>query len=106
MKVLIDECVPKDICKILSEHECRTVPQAGLAGKKNGELLDAAEHAGFAVLLTIDQGISYQQNLRGRVIAIVLIRPHSNKVADLLPHMKACTDALRSIRPGELVTIA
>ena len=105
MKVLIDECVPKDVCKSLPEHECWTVPQAGFAGKKNGELLRAAELAGFGVLLTIDQGIPHQQNLAHRAIAILLIRPRSNKLADLLPHMQACGRALQDIQPGELVAI-
>jgi hypothetical protein len=39
---------------------------AGLAGLKNGELLTAAETAGFEVFLTVDQGIEYQQNLLTR----------------------------------------
>jgi hypothetical protein len=78
---------------------------AGFAGKKNGEFLDLAEQARFDVLLTVDQGLAYQQNLAGRRIAILLIRPRSNKLADLLPHMEACSNALRSIRPGELVRV-
>jgi hypothetical protein len=39
----------------------------------NGELLNAAEAAGFDVLLTTDKGIRYQQNLKGRRIAIVVL---------------------------------
>ncbi len=105
MKVLIDECVPRDVRKSLPAHECRTVPEAGLAGKKNGELIRSAESAGFEVLLTIDQGIAYQQNLTGRTIAILLIRPRSNRLTDLLPHMKTCAEALEVIKPGELVRI-
>lgn len=105
MKILIDECVPRGIRKALPDHECSTVPGAGFAGKKNGELLALAETAGFDVLLTIDQGLSYQQNLTGRAIAILLIRPRSNKLADLLPHMEASGRALRSIKPGQLVRI-
>ena len=54
MTVLIDECVPRDIRKSLGDHKCITVPQAGFAGKKNGELLDLAEQARFDVLLTVD----------------------------------------------------
>lgn len=38
MKVLLDECVPRKIHGYIVGHECRTVPQAGFAGKKNGEL--------------------------------------------------------------------
>jgi hypothetical protein len=95
----------KDVCKALPDHECWTVPRAGFAGKKNGELLALAEDADFDVLLTVDQGLAYQQNLSGRTIAILLIRPRSNKLVDLLPHMAASCDALRSIKPGELVRI-
>jgi hypothetical protein len=40
-----------------------------LAGLKNGRLLDAAEAAGFDVLITVDQNIPDQQNLTGRRIA-------------------------------------
>lgn len=45
MKILLDECVPRRFSKSLSvgEHECLTVPEAGLAGKTNGELLSLAE---------------------------------------------------------------
>lgn len=39
----------------------------------NGELLDAAEAAGFDVFLTTDRNIRYQQNLTGRKIAIVIL---------------------------------
>lgn len=105
MRVLIDECVPRGISKSLPEHQCWTVPQAGFAGKKNGELLSLAERAGFHVLLTVDQGLRYQQNLSGRVIAILLLQPRSNKLDDLLPYMAACAEALRMIRPGEMLTI-
>jgi hypothetical protein len=35
-------------------------------------LLAEAERAGFDVLLTADKNIPYQQNLRGRSIAIVV----------------------------------
>jgi len=105
MKILIDECIPRGVQKAFPDHKCWTVPRAGFAGKKNGEFLGLAERAGFDVLLTVDQGLAYQQNLTGRTIAILLIRPRSNKLADLLPHVEACARALRSIRRGELVKI-
>ena len=58
----------------LSDHDCQTVPEVGMAGKKNGELLSLAEAAGFAVFLTMDRGLQYEQNLTGRNIAILVIR--------------------------------
>jgi hypothetical protein len=36
----------------LPEHDCQTAQFTGLAGLKNGQLLDAAEGEGFEVLLT------------------------------------------------------
>ena len=40
---------------------------------KNGELLDAAEREEFAVFVTTDSNLKYQQNLKGRRIAIVVL---------------------------------
>ncbi len=40
---------------------------------KNGELLRAAEREGFEVLVTTDQNLKYQQNLKERRIAIVVL---------------------------------
>jgi hypothetical protein len=57
----------------LANHDCKTVPEAGLAGRKNGVLLSLAESAGFDVFLTMDKGLQYQQNLTGRGIAIVVL---------------------------------
>ena len=57
MKLLLDECVPRRLKNNLPGHECKTVPEAGFAGKKNSLLLSLAEQAGFEVFLTIDRGI-------------------------------------------------
>jgi hypothetical protein len=70
MRLLLDECIPRKLKEHLIGHECFTVPEAGFAGKKNGELLELAEQAGFNVLITLDRGIEYQQNLRSRKLAI------------------------------------
>jgi argininosuccinate synthase len=39
----------------------------------NGELIEAAEHAGFEVMVTTDKNIRYRQNLKGRKIALVVL---------------------------------
>jgi hypothetical protein len=61
MKILIDECIPRKFKNGLAEHECKTVPEAGLSGKKNGELLSLAEEQGFHVFVTMDKGIEFEQ---------------------------------------------
>lgn len=105
MKLLLDECVPRKFKTSLLGHDCRTVPEEGMAGKKNGELLLLAEKSGFEVFLTLDRGLEYQQNLQGRVIAIVLIRATSNRLVDLLPHSTEILRVLESIQSGELVKV-
>jgi len=57
MRVLVDECIDERFRLLLPEHDCQTVRYAGLAGLKNGRLLDAAEAAGFRVLITVDRSI-------------------------------------------------
>ena len=82
-----------------------TVPQARLAGKVNGELLVLAERSGWEVLLTMDKGMPFQQNLAGRTISAAIIRAKSNRLVDLLPHIPAILAALSSINPGEVIRI-
>ena len=106
MRVLLDECTPKALKRVLTDerHECRTVQEAGWAGKKNGELLSVAEDA-FEVLVTVDTNLRYQQNLAGRKIAIVIFRSSSNRLDDLRQHFPACVQAIETIKPGQIVQI-
>ena len=85
MKVLLDECLPRPLKNSFPEHECRTVPEAGLAlwGRGKVGYSALAEGAGFQVFLTIDKGLQYQQNMAGRNIAVVIIRSKSNRLANL-----------------------
>jgi hypothetical protein len=86
-------------------HDCRTVQEAGWAGKKNGELLSVAETA-FDVLVTVDTNLRYQQNLAGRKIAIVVLQSSSNRLDHLRRHFSACALAIETIKPGEIVLIS
>lgn len=105
MKLLLDECVPRKLKNHLLVVECQTVPEAGLAGKKNGELLSRAEEAGFRVFLTVDRGIEYEQNLQHRDIAIIVILAKSSRLDDLLPHTAEILKVLGSIQPGQLIKL-
>jgi hypothetical protein len=105
MRVLLDECIPRKLKNEIPDHDCQTVPEAGLAGLKNGLLLSRAEAARFDLFLTLDKGVQYQQNLRGRSIAILIVRARSNRLVDLLPHLEICRSIMRSIQPGEVVRV-
>jgi uncharacterized protein (DUF433 family)/predicted nuclease of predicted toxin-antitoxin system len=106
MRVLIDESIHQRLRESLPGHECQTARYAGHGGLKNGALLTAAEKAKFDVLLTVDQGIEYEQNLSGRTIAVIILRAKSIRWKDLLPLMPAYLTQLESIQPGQIAKIA
>lgn len=73
MRVLFDQATPVPIRRFLVGHAVRTAAQQHWDTLQNGDLLTAAEHAGFEVFLTTDQNMQYQQNMAGRTIAVVVI---------------------------------
>lgn len=58
---------------MLTGHEVETVHELDWSRLKNGELLDAAEREGFSVFVTTDANLKYQQILKSRRIAIVVL---------------------------------
>lgn len=105
MKILLDECLPRKLKSKFSDHECLTVPEAGLGGKKNGELLAIAERDGFEVFITMDKGIEYEQNLSKSDLAVLVLRAKSNRLSELVQLVPDCLKALQSIKPGQLIRI-
>jgi len=70
---------------------------------RNGELLDAAEAAGFEVFVTTDRNIRYQQNLANRKIAIVVLsKARWTLVTARLPEIAAAVDAAK---PGSFTEV-
>ena len=80
MKVFFDHNVPHKIRRFLTGHDVRTADEMGWAELENGELLNTVEHAGFAVMVTCDKNISYQQNLQGRKLALVVLSTNRWKI--------------------------
>ena len=74
MLVLFDNGTPRTLARYLIDHQAVTEARArGWDELENGELLTAAEAAGFEVLVTTDKNLSYQQNLAGRKIGLVVL---------------------------------
>ncbi len=105
MRILLDECVPRPLKKEFAGHDVHTVPDMGWSGKKNGELLALMVPQGFEVFVTVDQNLSYQQNLRAANIAVIVLIAPSNRLADLLPLMPLVHSALTTLQPGDLVEV-
>jgi hypothetical protein len=73
MRILFDQGTPAPLIPFLEGHTVTQAKDLGWDRLVNGELLKAAEEAGFDVLLTTDKNITTQQNLKARVIAIVVL---------------------------------
>lgn len=106
MRILLDECVPHPLKRQLSQYDVQTVTEMGWSGTKNGELLKRMQQERFAILLTTDQNLRYQQNLDQAGVAIVVMVAPSNRLLDLVPLIPQVAAALQTIAPGEVIELA
>jgi len=98
MKILLDECVPWPMRKLLTGHSCSTVQEKGWGGIKNGDLLQRAEDE-FDLFITSDQNIRYQQNLAGQNIAILELS--TNDISRIEAASTLIQEELEKIQPNE-----
>ena len=94
MRILFDHGTPAPLQFSLTGHTVRSAKAQGWDTFTNGDLLTAAEAAGFDVLVTTDKNIRYQQKLTGRRIAIIVIGNAQwpvlrSRVADVLAAVNA-----------------
>ena len=99
MLVLFDHGTPNGLARSLSGHTIQTAQAKGWDTLSNGALLNAAEEAGFELLLTTDRRISYQQNLRVRRIALVVLTG-STKWSSVRQHVDRIAAVIGSATPG------
>lgn len=104
MRVLLDECIPRKVKRQLADHEVKTVPEAGWAGIKNGSLLRLAESS-FDVFVTVDKNLAHQNDLSALDLAVVVLDALDNKIATLEPLVARAADAIKDLRPGQIVRI-
>jgi hypothetical protein len=89
------------MARMLEGYAATTVAGRGWAGVKNGELLQRM-YGEYDALLTMDQGIEFQQNIAVLPFGILLILAPSNRLAHLQPIVPAILEALLQLRPGQL----
>jgi predicted nuclease of predicted toxin-antitoxin system len=99
LRIVFDKNVPVGVRRFLSKHEVHTVVEMEWHPQlENGELLNAAEVAGFDVMVTSDQNIRYQQNLTGRKLALVVLG--SNIWPVVRDHGAAIAAKVEAATPG------
>jgi len=102
VKILLDECTPHVLKRLLTGFEIKTVQEQGWSGITNGALLRLAEGK-FEVLITSDQNLRYQQNLAERQLAIIQLP--TNQVPIVVKLASKVQATLEKIQVGEFVTI-
>ena len=104
MKLLLDECVRQRLRDDFPDHDVYTAGSAGLLGVKNGELLRAAAKR-FDVLITVDQRMPFQQNLKKFELAVIILIATPCRYTELKLLAPKVLEALGHIKAGEVVEI-
>ena len=73
------------------------------AGLKNGALLSVAEQDGFELFITADQELSYQQNMTGRRIALLVLS--TNNWGRVRAHIVEITNSINAATAGSFVFV-
>ncbi len=102
MRIILDENVPQAMCEMPAPRDVTTVQRAGYRGLENGDLLDKLEGE-FDVFVTADKNLRYQQNLKGRTIAIIELP--TNRLPALRAIQQRVASAIDSCKPSSYLTL-
>jgi hypothetical protein len=103
MRVLFDHVTPQGVARCLTDHEVKKAKDQGWDTLENGELLAAGERAGFDVLVTADKNMRYQQNLKGRKIALIVLSTPRWPV--VCQHLDKIAAAVNAAVPGSYTEV-
>jgi len=100
VRVLLDGNLPRKLARLLSGHDARTIHQEGWSNLSNGALLNAAAGK-YDTFLTLDQNLSYQQNLRDWPLAVIVLNARSNRLEHVEPIVPAILQAIPTAPKGQ-----
>jgi predicted nuclease of predicted toxin-antitoxin system len=103
VRVLLDENLPHKLRAHLAHHETVTVAYLGWGGLKNGELLKAAQEAGFEVFVTGDRSLEHQQSMVGRQIAVITLS--ANNWPIIKHHVGTIVTAIETAAAGSFTRV-
>jgi hypothetical protein len=103
MHILFDHGTPRGIARSLHPHTVKEAKAQGWDTLSHGDLLRAAEEASFDILLTTDTSLPYQQNLKGRKIAVVILSKNRwSLVRTVIPQI---VRAVNAATPGTCTVV-
>ena len=95
MRILFDQGTPVPLRQHLAGHVVDTAFERGWSALHNGELLDIAEQEGYALLMTTDQNLRYQQHLADRQLAIIVLLSTSwPRIQLWIPTIQAAVESI------------
>ena len=94
--------MPQPLRRRLAEFEISTAQEMGWGRVKNGDLLKLAEGK-FDAFLTSDQQLKYQQNLKGRKLAILVLS--TNRWPQVKARTQEIIAAVLALKPGDYVEL-
>jgi hypothetical protein len=103
MLILFDNRTPAPLRYALKGHVVVEAIERGWDRLANGELIAAAEAAGFELLLTTDKNIRYQQHLTGRTIAFVVLG--NQQWPTLRRYIERVVAAVNAATPGSYTEV-
>ena len=107
MRLLLDECLPKDLAREFPSHTVQTVPQAGWASISNGKLLRLITASGkFDVFVTVDKNLPRQQKIQDLPFAIVVLRALSNRLVHVRPFAPEILRRLSEFQAGHVYVLS
>jgi len=105
VRILIDECLNWRLSRALTGHYAVSAQKMGWGGIKNGKLLTLAAQNGFHVFLTGDRNLTFQQNLAGLTIAVIVLEAEGVQLHHTLPLMPKVLGMLPQLKPGDVVRL-
>ena len=99
MRVLLDECLPRQLASHIPDHTVETVTEERWSRLTNAELLASAAGA-YDVVVTVDLGFEPGFPVPPTV-GVVVLPASSSRMESLRPLLHSIREALATVRPGQ-----
>ena len=105
MQIVLDECVNPRVKRLLdTDHDVSTVLELGWGGFPDHLLVERMQGR-CEVFLTIDRGFEHEHNLSSLTFGIVIVHVPRNHLAHFKPLREKISQALSSVKPGEVIHV-
>jgi len=104
MRVFLDACVDPRVADLFSGHEVSTALEMGWHQLKDHVLVPLVQDR-FDVVVTIDQGMEHEHNLKRLRFGLVIVHVPKNKVECYKPLTAELLGAVEQVKRGGVVHI-